>query len=477
MGGAGMEPRPELVGGKTSVKFQEAGIPTPASIPYYDSEVIRMIRVTVNNRNAEAIPLSPVTSGAVGIPVTFLLSDDWDGLSATAVFQGSGTERDVLITDNACEVPWEVLTESGDMLRIGVYGSDGEGTKVIPTIWAVVGRIEDGTTPSEMDPAIPTPSWAEQVQQASAKALQIARQVKADAEAGAFDGDPGPKGDKGDKGDKGETGAIGPQGPKGDPGTGLFISGTVMTVADLPAVSEQSVMYNVGISAPYNIYMYDNGEWRDLGQLEGAQGPKGEKGTKGDKGDAGEKGDKGDTGAAGATGPQGEAGAAGATGPQGPKGDPGNDYVLTASDKQEIAGIVIDESDIGTDPLETEAHTIKGAINEHENDINGTGGLAQRVTSAESAIDWLAENVTALEGAKLIIKTLSISAATSSQQIGSATDARINANTQLIRAEIANPAYQTSDWTVTTYDAAPQVRVNGTCSAATTVKLILAEVS
>lgn len=87
------------------------------------------------------------------------------------------------------------------------------------------------------------------------------------------------------------------------------------------------------------------------------------------------------------------------------------------------------------------------------------------------------EHVDELEDAKLIIKTLSISEATSSQQIGSATDARINANTQLIRAEIANPAYQTSDWTVTTYDAAPQVRVTGTCSAATTVKLILAEVS
>ena len=81
-----------------------------------------------------------------------------------------------------------------------------------------------------------------------------------------------------------------------------------------------------------------------------------------------------------------------------------------------------------------------------------------------------------LESEKLIIKTLSIVAATTSQQIGSATDARINANTQLIRAEIADPSYQTSDWTVTTYDASPQVRVTGTCSAATTLKLILAEV-
>ena len=224
----------------------------------------------------------------------------------------------------------------------------------------------------------------------------------------------------------------GDRGEKGEPGTNFYISGIVANVSDLPETAPQSAMYGVGTEAPYNVYIRNNDQWVNLGPM---------------------------------------------TGVKGEKGDPGNDYVLTASDKQEIAGIVIDESDIGTDPLETEAHTIKGAINEHENDINGTGGLAQRVTSAESAIDELAENVTALEGAKLIIKTLSISAATSSQQIGSATDARINANTQLIRAEIANPAYQTSDWTVTTYDAAPQVRVNGTCSAATTVKLILAEVS
>lgn len=71
--------------------------------------------------------------------------------------------------------------------------------------------------------------------------------------------------------------------------------------------------------------------------------------------------------------------------------------------------------------------------------------------------------------------TVNISAATASSQIGSETDARINENTHLIRAEIANPEYQTSEWTVTTYNSAPQVRIVGTASAATTVKLILAE--
>ena len=102
-----------------------------------------MITVAVKNRNAEATPLSPVTSGAVGIPVEFVFSDDWEGLTKTAVFKGSDEVREVALADNACEVPEEVLTESGGMLWVGVYGSDGN--TVIPTNWALVGRIEEGT--------------------------------------------------------------------------------------------------------------------------------------------------------------------------------------------------------------------------------------------------------------------------------------------------------------------------------------------
>lgn len=96
-------------------------------------------------------------------------------------------------------------------------------------------------------------------------------------------GEKGDKGDKGDTGEKGEQGERGPQGIQGE--TGL-------------------------------------------------QGPKGDQGIQGVKGDTGEKGDKGDTGATGERGPQGEAG------PQGPKGEPGDDYVLTAQDKSDIAGLV-----------------------------------------------------------------------------------------------------------------------------------------
>lgn len=106
--------------------------------------------------------------------------------------------------------------------------------------------------------------------------------------------------------------------------------------------------------------------------IQGIQGQRGDKGDKGDKGDTGSQGPKGDTGATGATGPagpkgdkgdtgaqgpQGETGATGAAGPQGPKGDtgatgpkgdPGDDYVLTADDKAEIAQQAAEDVDVPT---------------------------------------------------------------------------------------------------------------------------------
>lgn len=77
---------------------------------------------------------------------------------------------------------------------------------------------------------------------------------------------------------------------------------------------------------------------------------------------------------------------------------------------------------------------------------------------------------------KLIEVTANISASLTVTQIGSVTDSRITSNTQYVHAEIADPTYQMDDWTVTTYDTAPQLRITGTASANTTVKFILAEV-
>ena len=78
---------------------------------------------------------------------------------------------------------------------------------------------------------------------------------------------------------------------------------------------------------------------------------------------------------------------------------------------------------------------------------------------------------------KLIEVTVNITASDTEAQIGSITNAAINANTKVIKADVADESVQTSDWDWATSDSAPQLTITGTASDATTLTLILAEVS
>ena len=81
-------------------------------------------------------------------------------------------------------------------------------------------------------------------------------------------------------------------------------------------------------------YNTETGDYENTGFE--ATGPQGDKGDKGDQGPIGETGPVGPQGPIGETGPEGPQGI---QGEQGPKGD---SYVLTADDKEEIAGLVGD---------------------------------------------------------------------------------------------------------------------------------------
>jgi hypothetical protein len=70
----------------------------------------------------------------------------------------------------------------------------------------------------------------------------------------------------------------------------LYVSGTAASEAELPATAEQSEMWNVGSAVPYEIYIYDNGAWRNLGPFQGPPGPEGPEGKKGETGATGPAG-------------------------------------------------------------------------------------------------------------------------------------------------------------------------------------------
>ncbi len=103
-----------------------------------------------------------ITSGTVGLPVEFSFDSQWEGLRKIAVFQAGTNARVVDDPRVGTVVPWEVLTEPGVWLCIGVYGINEDGTVVIPTVWANVGTIAQGVSPDGDPSTDPTlPIWQE----------------------------------------------------------------------------------------------------------------------------------------------------------------------------------------------------------------------------------------------------------------------------------------------------------------------------
>ena len=164
-----------------------------------------MISFTANKRRAACDSNDKITTGSVGIPVEFAF-EGWDAVaSKVAVFKAGDVSVDVALLEDACTVPPEVLATPGETLTIGVYGTDGAGTVVIPTVYADAGHIVRGAEPSGVDPTPPTPSLVEQLlaatqaartaaqaaQAAADEAERLAQSVQEAAERGEFDGEDG----------------------------------------------------------------------------------------------------------------------------------------------------------------------------------------------------------------------------------------------------------------------------------------------
>lgn len=218
-----------------------------------------------------------LTSGSVNVNrVRFQFSAEWTGLTKTAVFQaGDKTVSVLLDPSEECAVPWEVLSLHGYAVLCGVRGTLN-GEMVLPTIWAGLGKVLEGT--SGGNPAEPPPTQDVWEQALSKKGDNLS--YTASGQLGLFSGNtllssvpavgggegefipvPGPQGPPGPKGDPGPAGKDGSPGPAGPPGT--------------PG-------------------------------KDGAPGSKGDPGPKGDTGAPGPKGDPGSPGGKGADGTPGK---------------------------------------------------------------------------------------------------------------------------------------------------------------------------
>ena len=250
---------------------------------------------------------------------------------------------------------WQLLAERGADGRQGIDGAPGKGLTIIGH-FDTVESLEASVT-------MPEPGDAYSIGDAEPYDIYTYDGVsQVWFNNGKIKGDPGnpgpagPKGDTGEQGPQGIQGAPGPQGPKGDtgepgpqgePGRGLNISGTVEDELSLPVTAENGDVWNVGTIPPYDLYLYNNGIWTNMGPLQGPEGPQGPagpagvdgadgapgpQGPKGDTGDVGPQGPKGDTGDVGPAGPKGD------TGDIGPQGPAGSDASVTAENIKTALG-------------------------------------------------------------------------------------------------------------------------------------------
>ena len=105
---------------------------------------------------------SKITSGTVGLPIEFTFDRAWSELKKIFVFRAGCVTKSV---ENPTTVPWEVLEKPGVWLSVGVYGTNSDGSIVIPTIWANVSPIHIGVDPDGDPTTDPTPSIWQSVQE------------------------------------------------------------------------------------------------------------------------------------------------------------------------------------------------------------------------------------------------------------------------------------------------------------------------
>lgn len=181
-----------------------------------------MFELYANHNQLTLRKREPMTSGLVNVcQVRFEFSEDWDGLTRTAIFKAGLESRSVpLGEDGVCAIPWEVLRMPKYRLYAGVRGTR-DGGIVLPTVWSDLGEILPGAASSgETRP--PTPELWEQALAGKGDALKCdglnlslmsgeraLDTVRIEGGGAPVPGPPGPKGEKGDPGEQGPAGAAG----------------------------------------------------------------------------------------------------------------------------------------------------------------------------------------------------------------------------------------------------------------------------
>ena len=260
----------------------------------------------------------------------FTFSNEYDDLVKKAVFENGESSIDMVILNDECDIPYEILQTSTEFV-LKVYGYQVDNQELVlrysPTSLKLF--LREGSYVGSKE--VITPSQFEQYEQALHDGLEEVANVDIDASkeenvatititdrtgtqktVQVLDGE---KGEQGEQGPAGETGATGPQGPQGVQGEqgpqgiqgeAFTIKKTYSSVAEMNADFDNMelgdyVMITSNVEVEDNAKMYSRGveEWIFITDFSGAQGIQGPQGPQGPQGIQGIQGIQGQTGATG----------------------------------------------------------------------------------------------------------------------------------------------------------------------------------
>ena len=280
--------------------------------------MITNMKFAVTGQRIELTEPVMLVAGTMNIyTAAFVFDSAWDGYAKTAVFRGGDVEREQLLTDDTCTVPWEVLN-SGKYLRVGVYGTKDDIR--LPTIWTERTQyINAGAGPTD-ESAEPSPTLVEQLltKVGNLDALKTEDKSSVVAAVNEIWESGG-----------GGSGASITDAAINEDGRLIITLSTGNTIDAGYAVGPSGADGKDGVSVTHKwvgtTLSVTSASGTSSADLKGEKGEQGIQGIQGPKGDTGDQGPQGVQGEQGVQGPKGDKGEKGDTGPQGPSGADGKD--------------------------------------------------------------------------------------------------------------------------------------------------------
>lgn len=162
-------------------------------------------------------------------------TEDWNDTVKTAYFRNpkTGIVTSQILSGDQCTIPPESLSDEG-YVQFSVAG-EKEKYRITSSIVQFFNR----PTVYGGDPSDPTPTQYEQIvaqtaaaQNAAEDAQQTAKEIRQQAESGAFDGEQGPPGPQGEQGPQGEPGPAGADGAPGKDGAAATVTVGAVTTGE-----------------------------------------------------------------------------------------------------------------------------------------------------------------------------------------------------------------------------------------------------